>query len=298
MASLAIFGRLARRWLGEAAGPLLDIFPASLSEDVATIPEVLRRLGIRSGMLSANYVYLASPFGLDRGFAYADSRPQNLLPVEFVGGPFLRQFPWTSWRQRYEWLAQTSYPAPHVIQRVTRWLDEHGDDQFFLLINFMDVHEPSSTSYAAREIPEIRTHFPETTSNDSLEYQYDVAMRYLDYHLGALIAELRTRRLLDDSLIIITSDHGESFSPRDSHRHGLLPFEHQIRVPMVIKAPGQKEGRRVQTPVQGIDILPTILLGPRRAGYRIGSRAHRLEPVSPPWPRCISPRENPRNRSI
>ena len=135
-----------RRSTGETADPSLDIFPARLSEDVATIPEVLGRLGIRTAMLSANYGYLASPFGLDRGFAYADSRPQNLLPVEFVGGQVLRQLPWTSWRHRYEWLAQTPYPAPHVIQRVTRWLDEHGADQFFLLINFMDVHEPSSTS--------------------------------------------------------------------------------------------------------------------------------------------------------
>lgn len=253
----ANYGITESTLLTEQSRVPLAIGARPLPDDVATIPEYMAAAGLATGLIAANHGYLSAEFGLQQGFQYADSRPQNLVPVEFVIAPFLRSLRMGSWAPRYAWLSQRTFSAPRIVDRALEWLDGHQDEPFFLMVNFMDVHDPVGTAYAALRIDEIESDFSTIAEGPSLEY--DLAVRYLDHHLERLFEGLRARRVFDNSLVIITSDHGEDFMRDVGARHGRLPLEGQIHVPLLIKKPRQRTGERIDTPVHGVDILPTIL---------------------------------------
>ena len=89
---------------------------------------------------------------------------------------------------------------------------------------------------------------------------YDGEIAYADEIVGSLIASLKRRELYDDALVVLLSDHGEGLGDHGEQEHGLFLYRETIRVPLVIKLPRQQSaGRRVATPVQHIDLVPTIL---------------------------------------
>jgi len=89
---------------------------------------------------------------------------------------------------------------------------------------------------------------------------YDGEIAYTDSQLGRLFAKLEETRLIDDTLVIITSDHGEEFLEHGSFGHGETLYEEMLRVPLIIHFPkGKYVGRRVDVEVSTIDIAPTIL---------------------------------------
>ena len=89
---------------------------------------------------------------------------------------------------------------------------------------------------------------------------YDDGIRYLDHQLAQLFAELRRRGILDRTLVVLTSDHGETLFEHDHQRgHGKSLYQALLHVPLVISAPGMKRGRRVPQWVSTLDVLPTIL---------------------------------------
>ncbi|MCC7572394.1 MAG: sulfatase [Candidatus Methanofastidiosum sp.] len=90
---------------------------------------------------------------------------------------------------------------------------------------------------------------------------YDSEIYYNDFHIGKLIEELKNKKIYDDSLIIITGDHGESFRFEDGNiGHGHIPFDDLVRVPLIIKFPkSQYGGQVISEIIQHIDIMPTIL---------------------------------------
>ena len=82
----------------------------------------------------------------------------------------------------------------------------------------------------------------------------------MDYHLGKLFQELETLQLLNNSLIIITSDHGESFGEHEKWGHGELPVENQVHVPLIIHYPSViKKPKTIAGQVQTASICSTIL---------------------------------------
>jgi arylsulfatase A-like enzyme len=88
---------------------------------------------------------------------------------------------------------------------------------------------------------------------------YDAAIRQLDDELGRLFRFLREWDLVDDSLVIITSDHGEEFFEHGGLEHSTTQYEETIRVPFLIRGPGVPKGQRIQVPVSLVDVTPTIL---------------------------------------
>jgi len=76
--------------------------------------------------------------------------------------------------------------------------------------------------------------------------------------LQPIIETLRREKLYDDTLIIITADHGESHGEHKVYGHGMHYFDQLVHVPMIIKLPGQHKRRRIDIPAMSIDLLPTI----------------------------------------
>jgi len=99
---------------------------------------------------------------------------------------------------------------------------------------------------------------PEST-REHLISQYDGGIAFLDSQLGLLVDYLKQRGLYGESLIVITADHGEAFGDRQLMEHNVSVYQDQIHVPLIVKYPGQTEGRVVSTPVSGADFAPTIM---------------------------------------
>ena len=96
--------------------------------------------------------------------------------------------------------------------------------------------------------------------------RYDGGVRFADRELGRLFAALRERGLLDDTLVVVTADHGESLTEREAcfFTHDPFLFEETLRVPLVVRFPvgfpgAERAGTRSGVLARGIDVLPTML---------------------------------------
>jgi len=89
---------------------------------------------------------------------------------------------------------------------------------------------------------------------------YDGEIAFLDAQVGALVGELRRRNLYDDTIIVVTADHGELFGEHGLATHFKALTEEELHVPLLIRyPPGIPAGTRVATPVELVDVLPTVL---------------------------------------
>ncbi|MBI5826129.1 MAG: sulfatase-like hydrolase/transferase [Deltaproteobacteria bacterium] len=89
---------------------------------------------------------------------------------------------------------------------------------------------------------------------------YDSEIRYADEQIGRLIATLKNRNMYEDSIIIVTSDHGENMVEHNTYfTHGNNLYNSLLRVPLLIKFPGQTSAKHITADVRTIDILPTVL---------------------------------------
>jgi arylsulfatase A-like enzyme len=97
--------------------------------------------------------------------------------------------------------------------------------------------------------------FPEAFSG-----RYDEAIRYADYHVGRFLDWLKTEGYYENSMIIVTADHGESFAHSYGSHGGPMMYEDLIHVPLLVKLPGQHNGSRIRDLVtEHADLFPTIL---------------------------------------
>ena len=119
--------------------------------------------------------------------------------------------------------------------------------------------------------------------------QYDGEIAYGDRELGRFLRELRARGRYDDALVVFLADHGEEFLDHGQWLHGRSVFDELVRVPLVVKWPGQRgAGQRVAEQVQVVDVLPTVLesLGlPRPPAEAMAGRPLPIGPRTPPGER-------------
>lgn len=94
---------------------------------------------------------------------------------------------------------------------------------------------------------------------------YDAEIAHIDHQFGRILSTMRGRDLLERSITVFTSDHGEAFGEHGFFYHAHIPFEHQIRVPLVIRLPGPPRPLRVPYTVSQCDLNATLL---RLAGAR------------------------------
>jgi arylsulfatase A-like enzyme len=147
-------------------------------------------------------------------------------------------------------------------------------EPFFLFVHLHEPHDPYETpppfkdKYARvgnREAREKLSGFyygryqPDLQPFvDAERDHYDEAIEYLDAELEQFVNALRRSPKSQNTLLVLTTDHGESFE-RGFLNHGEDLYESSIHVPLVIKFPGQRKGERLFFPVQSIDIAPTIV---------------------------------------
>ncbi len=95
---------------------------------------------------------------------------------------------------------------------------------------------------------------------DTMEALYDGCIRYADAEVGGLIDKLRELDLYDQSLIVVTSDHGEEFAEHGRFLHSRTDYEELVKIPLILKLPGSRfRGRRVPHLAAMVDLMPTVL---------------------------------------
>jgi arylsulfatase A-like enzyme len=92
-----------------------------------------------------------------------------------------------------------------------------------------------------------------------LRAQYDGEIRWTDEHVGQLFRLLHERGLWDGALVIVTADHGEEFFDHGEKGHKNNLYAETVRIPLFVKYPGQREGRRDARLASQVDVLPTVL---------------------------------------
>ena len=197
-----------------------------VAEQGLLVSEVLSRRGYRTGAFVGSFV-LNGKFGLDQGF-------------DRYSAPGASELSGSS-ENRLE------RPAAEVVDDALRWLGTVGADElFFAWVHFNDPHAP----YA-----------PVEPYRSQLADAYDGEIATCDGELGRLLAGLSAAGRGDDLLVIVTSDHGESFGEFGERSHGLFVYDATMRVPLIVAMPGSLpgSGRRVDAPVSVTDIPATIL---------------------------------------
>ncbi|MBW7992402.1 MAG: sulfatase-like hydrolase/transferase [Planctomycetes bacterium] len=226
----------------------------------------------------ANNAFCRIEHGLARGFSHYEDYVASAR--EFARSSALIRFAFTkSWVRRflgyYEMLDRK--PAPRITNDFLRWVDRAPSDRpFFAFLNYFDAHQPylppadfaerfGSTdhlnTYVARYIH--MTCLPSNSTVEEIESirnAYDGSIAYLDYNMEHLFGELMQRGLLDRTLVVLVSDHGEEFGEHSTLGHGNDLHIQSIRVPFILRLPDiVPSGVVEQEPVTLRDIPATII---------------------------------------
>lgn len=260
----------------------LDQGSERLSDDLLTLAEFLTAQGYQTAGFSSN-IWVSEMTGLARGFEYF--RRANVPPFEDVKQPALwqkiiKEIYWRYFFKRYDYGARE---INHMIADFFRdqW---QSDRPLFLFVNYLEAHlqyePPRAFRHLFLENREQRR-LAGSLDQDARKFNagflsyseeelavlkalYDAEIRYADFRLGKLVELLEAWGILDDTLLIITSDHGENLGDHGLMDHQFSLHDTLMRVPLVMRHPGLFEaGQVVGRPAQTVDFWPTVaeLLG-------------------------------------
>jgi arylsulfatase A-like enzyme len=228
-----------------------------LADAIPTLAERAQDAGITTVAVSANPLVSAGT-NLARGF-------ETFVEFGLDGHP-------PAWRS-----------AREINRAFLDWVTVNGRHRFLAYLHYMDVHDPYDppapfrpapaagmrARIASGDIHEIAERIAqgdaEVLAPAELAYLrtlYDGQIRYWDAELGTLRDGLATAGLLDRTVLLVTSDHGEEFLEHGRLKHGAHLYEELVRVPLIVSGAGIPRGRTGGI-AQGIDVFPTIaaLLG-------------------------------------
>jgi arylsulfatase A-like enzyme len=216
--------------------------------NVPTLGASLARQGFETAAV-VNNPFLGSEFGLDRGFQH-----HVLVPVDHSSRGAAGRVS----RYAMEWL------APRRGKRVFLFLhysDVHSDYRSAPDYERLFVQRGSDLEGRTQGLAQIKRGEIEITPEqaEQLARLYDAGIRQLDDDLRRLQDWLGDEGWLEDTLIVVTSDHGEEFLEHGSVTHGHTQYQELLRVPLLLGGPGLPPGLRVGEAVSLVDVAPTIL---------------------------------------
>ncbi|MFP6655255.1 MAG: sulfatase, partial [Myxococcota bacterium] len=152
------------------------------------------------------------------------------------------------------------FPSGHVeriFAQAWDWIAQRRDRPFFLFLHTFQVHHPLSPPRAYREL--FLNEEIESTKESLEKARYDQEIRYVDDELARFWNKLEKHGYTQNTILAITSDHGDEFWEHGQRGHGNLPYEELLGVPLVLVGPTVAKGLRSQRPLHHIDLMPTLL---------------------------------------
>lgn len=216
-----------------------DKLPAAVSP----LAEILSAYGYVSAALTEN-AYIGAPYGFARGF---DSFR------EFKGVPPSAGEPAA---------VTPSGLGPTTFAAARDWIRSHRDERFFLFVHTYQMHGPRRpTARYADLFPAEAERSPDVDWNPEFHdlRRYDQLLREADDLVHDLLATIETLGLGDETLLVLTSDHGEAFFEHGDHGHGTSLWEEVTRVPLIFWAPGLVRPGVTDETAGLVDVVPSVL---------------------------------------
>lgn len=213
--------------------------PGKLPETIKTLAEILGEFGyFTAGFHGGGY--LSSYFGFNRGFDVYSSKGSRI---------------------------------EHNLNNCLRWINRHRKDRFFLFLHGSNCHVPLSPPkefdiYSLGINAEYNTNrrsmysWEKPKTNEELEYivaKYDGEIRYMDHLIAKLIDEITRLKIIDNTIIILTADHGEEFMEHGQIGHIRTLYEELIHIPLIVSLPDGYAAKSINRPVSLVNIVPTVL---------------------------------------
>ena len=239
----------------------------SLPGRYRTLAESLASAGYRTGAVWSGPL-LHPSFGLAQGFDdYLSHRPEN--SSDPASGP-------EGWTHQ-EIRSHEDVTGPAILETVASWLDHEPNGQpFFLFTHLWDVHydfippppldREFDPTYVGSEdgtnLSRYVAYRRDQISADDLHHLkalYDGEILSVDGQIDSLVSLLEAHGQLENTLVVVTADHGEEFFEHGSFGHKKALYEESLRIPLLFYFPAELPARRIADPVRIVDIAPTLL---------------------------------------
>ncbi len=226
---------------------------SKLSDSALMVSEVFKKAGFATGTFLANG-YVSDKFGFKQGWDYYTNYIREGKPTT----------------------------AERVFKDAGEWVEKNKDKRFFLYVQTIDPHVPYSPPeeflkpyfsepytgivkprLTPDQLEKAKRVPPKVTFSDTdrayLEALYDGEISYHDHYLGLFIERLKKLGLYDQTVFVVTSDHGEEFNDHGSYGHGHSVYQELLHVPFIVRWPGVVKPQRLPATVSTVDISPTVL---------------------------------------
>jgi len=238
-----------------------------------TAAEVLRTHGYETASFNANGYGLAG-WGLMQGFEVYDDN-SSLLRHNLASMLVGRVAVWPLYLRLVRPDFYFRREAREVNSEVEHWLHHRSNRPYFIFVNYFDAHDPyfapppfdkrfgQVSASAMRRVsfgPGLPLQAPLTAEEkESLIAGYDNSLAFLDEQLGTLLRSLAASPDWDNTIVIVTSDHGEAFDEHGQYLHGRTLYRELLHVPLVFAGPGIPAGRRIPHLVRTRELFATVL---------------------------------------
>ena len=239
---------------------------SALPENVPTMAEAMRNAGYHTAAIGFNGL-LTARSKLDRGF-----QEYHWVPVQSVQVP---NFDIGLTHNLLKACGSRKPDGAGLTDHAIQWLKKHSGQEFFLWLHYFDPHMPYTPPVPFQPTdPEMLargTRFSETRAGRMgstaktaeerawIRTLYEGEVAYVDAQLGRFLDTLKQLNLYEDSLILLTSDHGEELWDHGRFEHGHTLYNELIHVPLLVKLPGVQPQTRVDASVSTQAVAPTIL---------------------------------------
>jgi arylsulfatase A-like enzyme/cytochrome c-type biogenesis protein CcmH/NrfG len=202
-----------------------DFADNKLNSNQPTLASVLKANGYATGAVIGSAV-LDSRFGLNQGFDF-----------------YYDHFDFS--RLQESNLDEMERPADAVADQAIDWLDKNYQKKFFLWMHLYDPHYPYRP--------------PSPYSEEYKDRPYDGEIAFADSQAGRLIRELKDKGVYQNTVIVLTGDHGESLGEHGEKTHGFFIYNATLHIPVILRLPGGPAARTVSALVSLPDLMPTVL---------------------------------------
>ncbi len=248
-------------------------------ENRTFVSEILQKNGIKTAAIHSN-PYLSSHYGYNRGFDYFEDFPGIQKPSKSIlkllqRGDSIANKLLEKVKFFYETksivkncirLREIPYvSAEGITEYALRWIDKISPAPFFLWIHYMDLHEPyvilNTGIQQVYSLNMSKLLQSKLLSNNQKHIQhiidvYDDKLRYIDHHIKMLHVFLEKKKILKNSVLMITSDHGQEFYEHGDFGHRAKYYDETLHIPLVIYGQERMQSDSLRSQM---DIPPTIL---------------------------------------
>lgn len=258
-----------------------------LVDEAHTLPEVFRAAGWRTGAFSDN-PFVSPEFGFGQGFDHFDAARPSVVANGTLLGKVLFMLKALSLTGKPFGVGDRAYRGVGTLvdgeAGLLRFVDAAKGEPWFAFVQAMEPHlpyEPDRADATAFGYPQAEPYRAPPKFNGALPFQtapdpepgvrdrivalYDAEIRGISRAFGKLLDELRARGVYENTIIVLTADHGEEFHEHGGWTHGHSLHREVVHVPLIVRLPdslgpsaGRGRGRRVQHPCSLLDVYPTL----------------------------------------